>query len=625
VPTLRSLAEVPELALAFAPSVSAREAERTVVGAALAPVDEPPGPDLADRLVRTALDCGWADDARRAARHLGRLAAAKVAALAVPAVAPSSETLPAALVEAAARHGVPLLTVDPEVPWSRVAQVIAEGRLREAREHLAQLEQLLSHAREQGPEDRRIERLLGWLARTVGGRAVVRCGRRDTRPAEAWTLPAAVERAITEIAEGRLHSAAIDDAKLHVRLHAIGRRRPYPVLAVGRTAPFDNRANALVTHAADLLAPLLQVDEAEADRRRLAEVAAALRVAVFQLLMGGEVTLAQRTAEGLARGLLDAENARVYVLEGPAVERDRLALECAAATKGRALVVRCPAYDQHLIILAPLKQTPSASPDGWDTVGNTLRQLVADNPERFLGGSGPFPLSQTAGSYGDATRALAVARLQPARAALYAAESRLAEVLDPRAAAGWAAAVLRPLRTLPLGSQDQMLGTLHLGLEFPATSAGKILGVSRNTVRARLDRAAGLLGLDLAEVRARAVLHLALRAFDGEAPLPDQVDQVDLPDVLAGEGARAWAAELLRRLAEDGRDLRATLLAWLVQNTHVEQTAGRLGLHAQTVREHLRGAERLLQRQLLSGGGGVYEVALAFAVLGELDLPRPSA
>ncbi|WP_145795476.1 helix-turn-helix domain-containing protein [Kitasatospora atroaurantiaca] len=608
------MAEVPELTLAFTPGASEREAERTVVGAALAPAEEPPGPDLADRIVRTALDCGWADDPRRAARHLGRLAAAKVAALAVPATA-----LPAALVEAAGRHGVPLLTVSPDVPWSRVAQVVAEERLRETREHLAQLEQLLGHAREQGPEDRRIERLLGWLARTVGGRAVVRCGRHDSRPAEAWTLPTAVERTTTDIAEGGLRSAAIDDAGLHIRLHAIGRRRPYPVLAVGRTAPFDGRANALVTHAADLLVPLLQVDDGEADRRRLSEVAAALRVAVFQLLMGGEVTLAQRTAEGLAQGLLDAENARVYVLEGPAVERDRLALECAAATKGRALVVRCPAYDQHLIILAPLKQTPSASPDGWDTVGTTLRRLVADNPERFLGGSGPFPLSQTAGSYGDATRALAVARLQPARAALYAAESRLAEVLDPRAAAGWAAAVLRPLSTLPLGSQDQMLGTLHLGLEFPATSAGKILGVSRNTVRARLDRAAGLLGLDLSEVRARAVLHLALRVFDGEAPVPAEVD---LPDVLAGEGARTWAAELLRRLAEDGRDLRATLLAWLVGNTSVEQTAGCLGLHPQTVREHLRSAERLLQRQLLSGGGGVYEVALAFAVLGELALPE---
>ncbi|WP_441248296.1 helix-turn-helix domain-containing protein [Kitasatospora sp. McL0602] len=76
-----------------------------------------------------------------------------------------------------------------------------------------------------------------------------------------------------------------------------------------------------------------------------------------------------------------------------------------------------------------------------------------------------------------------------------------------------------------------------------------------------------------------------------------------------------WAAGLLRRLDEDGRSLRATLLAWLTANTSVERTARRLGLHPQTVRDHLRGAEQLLT------GGGVYEVALAFAAVGELGLP----
>ncbi|MFD0568917.1 hypothetical protein ACFQ0T_06035 [Kitasatospora gansuensis] len=125
---------------------------------------------------------------------------------------------------------------------------------------------------------------------------------------------------------------------------------------------------------------------AAADRERLRTVAAALRVAVFQLLMGGEVTLAQRTAEGLAAGLLDAEHQRVYVLEGPAAERDALALRCTEATGGRALVVRCPAYDQHLIVVAPLRGP--VTEDGWDGVGLTLRDLLADRPDRYLGGSG---------------------------------------------------------------------------------------------------------------------------------------------------------------------------------------------------------------------------------------------
>ncbi|WP_344635709.1 helix-turn-helix domain-containing protein [Kitasatospora cystarginea] len=655
-----------ELSLEFAAGAAERGAGREVVGVALAPGDghHPPGsasreaPDsaevtdvtdvtdvmdfansteLAGRLVRVdPAPGGWAEDGRRAARVVGRFAAARVAAVAVPAERP--EAVPAALAEAAARHGVALLTVAPEVCWARIAQVIGDERLREARERLAELEQLLALAGKHGSPERRAQRLVGWLAQAVGGAVTLTGGPaglgRLGAPATAFSVLAAARQLAGEVAQGRLGSAAIDDGELRIRVTAIGPGRPFPVLAVGRTSPFDARGHALIAHTAALLAPILQLGAARTDVERLDEVAAALRVAVFQLLMGGEVTLAQRTAEGLSPGLLDAETARVYVLEGPAAERDRLARECAAATGGRALVVRCPAYDQHLIIVAPLKSPPGPEPeDGWDKAGAALRALVARHPGRYLGGSAVLPLAQTAGSYGDAARALAVARLQPSRSALYAAESRLTQVLDPAVAARWAGGLLRPLHTLPYASQDQMLGTLHLGLEFPATSAAKILGVSRNTVRARLDRAAGLLGLDLAGLRGRAVLHLALQASSAAGPdqlcgsshRPDPERPVPLANVLAGAGAQAWAEALLRRLTEDTRDLRGTLLTWLTVDTGVERTARLLELHPQTVREHLRSAERLLQRQLLAGGGGLYETALAFAVRGELDLTEPAA
>ncbi|WP_156178953.1 PucR family transcriptional regulator [Saccharothrix sp. ST-888] len=679
-----------ELAMEFVAGTAERGAGRAVVGAACADpasladvagvtdvtdVTESSGvpasgggtevaelAEFAEKLVRIELGPGggWAAEPRGAARVVSRFAAARAAALAVPAERPGE--VPAALAEAAARYGVVLLTVSAGTSWLRIAQVIGEERLRETREQLADLEQLLTLVREQGPPDSRAERLVGWLARTVGG-AVTLTGTRSNpepvaAPAGAPQLLAGARRTAEEVAQGRLASASIDDGGLRIRLTAIGRQRPFPVLAVGRTAPFDARSRALIAHTAELLAPILRLREAGADRDRLDEVAAALRVAVFQLLMGGEVTLAQRTAEGLSRGLLDAETARVYVLEGPAAERDRLAQECAAATEGQALVVRCPAYDQHLIIVAPLKDAGPAVPrrataaagpapgpetgapnrhgnrheNGWDAVGTTLRGFVARHPERCLGGSAALPLAQTAGSYGDAARALAVARLQPDRSALYAAESRLVQALAPDTAAVWAGGLLRPLHALSYASLDQMLGTLHLGLEFPATSAAKILGVSRNTVRARLDRAAGLLGLDLGGLRGRAVLHLALQACsvagpDGlcrTSPSPDPQRPVRLVDVLSGAGARTWSEALLRRLAEDGRDLRGTLLTWLAADASVERTARQLDLHPQTVREHLRSAERLLQRQLLSGGGGVYETALAFAVLGELEFAEPA-
>ncbi|MER5866605.1 helix-turn-helix domain-containing protein [Kitasatospora sp. NPDC002040] len=484
---------------------------------------------------------------------------------------------------------------------------------------MQEVTRLLSHLRGSGPVDRRLERLLDWLGGAVGGTAQL-----TGTPGGARLPPEAAETA-EQLTAGRLRSAALQDGSRHLRLTAIGPEPPYAVLTVARSEPFDGRAGALVTAAVDLIGSLVELRAAAADRERLRTVAAALRVAVFQLLMGGEVTLAQRTSEGLTAGLLDAEQQRVYVLEGPAAERDELALRCTEATAGQALVVRCPAYDQHLIVVAPLRGP--VTEDGWDRVGLALRDFVADRPDRFLGGSGRLPLAQTAGCYGDATRALAVARLQPGRAALYAAESRLAEVLDPRAAAAWADALLRPLHALPLSGRDQLLGTLHLGLEFPATSAAKIIGISRNTVRARLDRAGDLLGLDLTGVRERAVLHLALRMAgrDGAAAAP--VPPVEVPaevltealvEVLTAPPSVEWAGTLLDRLSEDGRELRRTLLGWLRANCGVDLTATALDLHPQTVRDHLRAAERLLQRQLLSGGGGVYEVVLAFTALGEL-------
>ncbi|WP_354637773.1 helix-turn-helix domain-containing protein [Kitasatospora camelliae] len=606
---------------------------REVRGVAVLAAGGRPGSELAGKLVRVEGGDGGT---------VRRLAGVGAAGLAVAGGVPEE------VMEAAERAGLAVLGVAAETDWFRVAQVVADHRVRMAQERVERLEKLLAQARERDAgEDRgdRIERITSWLAGAVGGSVALCGGRPEGSPAGGWTVPPAAERAVRDLAAGRLRAAALDDGELRLQLVAVGRRSPYPVLVVGRREPFDRDAKAVVTHTADLLALLLQVAEAEQGRDRLAEVASSLRLAVFQLLMGGEVTLAQRSAEGLGNRLLDTDSARVYVLEGPAAERDRLAAACAEATEGRALVVRCPAYDQHLIVVAPLSGTdspaggtavertvPGLDPDaGWDEVGAVLLRFVADHPERFLGGSGALPLSQTAGSYGDATRALAIARLTPVRAALYAAESRLVGVLDPLAAGGWAAAVLRPLRELPYSGRDQMLGTLQLGLEFPATSAGRILGVSRNTVRARLDRAAGLIGLDLSEVGARAVLHLALRLDAARGPLaeppggPVDGTAVDAAEVLSGPGGSGWARTLLARLDEDGRDLRTTLLTWLEENTGVERTARRLGLHPQTVREHLRGAELLLCRQLLSGGGGLYEVALAFAAVGALHLPRPEA
>jgi hypothetical protein len=44
-------------------------------------------------------------------------------------------------------------------------------------------------------------------------------------------------------------------------------------------------------------------------------------------------------------------------------------------------------------------------------------------------------------------------------------------------------------------------------------------------------------------------------------------------------------------------------------------------VHAQTVREHVRSAEPVLERQLLAAGTDLYEVVLAHLAVGDLDVP----
>ncbi|MYX41491.1 PucR family transcriptional regulator, partial [Streptomyces sp. SID89] len=94
---------------------------------------------------------------------------------------------------------------------------------------------------------------------------------------------------------------------------------------------------------------------------------------------------------------------------------------------------------------------------------------------------------------------------------------------------------------------------------------------------------------------------------------------------LADAALRTWAHELLGRLASDTRDVRGTLRAWIAAGGNAERAAHRLGVHAQTVREHVRGVEPVLERRLLSGGSDLYEVVLAHLATGDLEPPALEA
>ncbi|MER7513502.1 helix-turn-helix domain-containing protein [Streptomyces lavendulae] len=462
----------------------------------------------------------------------------------------------------------------------------------------ARLKELLRHAHV-GPDgaDVAARRTMDWLARTIGGKAEVLCpGSKDT-VAEA----AAVSR-------GELGSAGISETGSHTRMVPLGGGAPFHVLVVTRARPFDGESAALASCAAIVLGLLLRVAGAEDDRRQREASSLHLRLAVLQLLMGGDVSLAQRTAAGAQPGLLDADQAWMALLEVPVEARGQVARHCEELTAQRALVVPCPAYDNHVIAVVPV-----AEPGAADWIGPALSEYVARQPRVFLGLSGLHPLEQVSAAYEDAYRNLVAARYLPGRRARHTDRMDPVDLLPVAEAARWASDLLQPLEALPVGVRGQLLSTMSLALRFTAVRTAKIMGVSRNTVRSRMERAGELLGADLGDVRVRTTLHVALQLRD--RPTTPGCHGLGLSALIGTDAGRAWARDVLGALDTDGRDLHRTLGVWILANCVAGETAEQLGLHPQTVREHLRSAEILLGRELTAGGADVYELALAFLAL----------
>ncbi|MER8009444.1 helix-turn-helix domain-containing protein [Streptomyces sp. NPDC094149] len=464
------------------------------------------------------------------------------------------------------------------------------------------------------PTGRGVERVVGWLAQAVRGTACLHDG--DGNLLAGVPVPLDTNL-VADITAGRIASAAWGDPGRHLRL--VGVELPHSgtvgVLAVSRTTAFDRRASDIVTHTAQVVALLLRARETNEAAHRLRRAASDLRLAILQLLMVEDTVSARRVAAGLWPGLLDTDTACVYVLEGETEERDHIAEECLDATRERALVVRCPAVDAHVIVVAP-----------HDAAADALRSLTGRWPGLLLGGSAPHSLARTATAYGQAVSALAVARFRPDKQAVYAERTHPERLMDPAVLRAWTATLLEPLDTLAHHTRAELLATSRLGLEFTAVSAAKVLGVSRNTVRARMERVEALLDTDFSDLTARAVVHLALNtqvglADDDRRPDRAETDRARLTDLLAGPALRTWAHDLLARLETDGRDLRRTLRTWIAAGGNAERAAQSLGMHAQTVREHVRSAEPVLERQLLTGGSDLYEVVLAHLALGDLDEP----
>ncbi|MFE2843251.1 helix-turn-helix domain-containing protein [Streptomyces scopuliridis] len=434
---------------------------------------------------------------------------------------------------------------------------------------------------------------------------------------------------LTRLATGRMASAVTEIGAVHLRLEAVGAESPRRVLVLAGPAGLSRRAASLASHTGSVISILHRARAADTALHGYQEKAHQLRVALFMALMAGDPVLARRMTTGAVPALLDCHRIRVHLLRCPPEDRDRLAraYQDSSGYHGRGLMVRCPVYDEHLICLIAEDDGPEdgsgqdpGAPIGPVGLGAALRELVGESPRYALGISGAHPLRATAEAYEQARHALAVAGNAPGRVAGYRGQEPLERLLPRDAAVGWARSFLRPLRSLP----PLTLETTRLAMHFPRSGVAGLLGISRNTVTAHLKRAEDALGVDLREVRSRATVALALAItslYQDAEPVAGGPAVPGAEALFHTRAAATWAEGFLAPLDGAGhRRVRTTLRTWIETNTDAQRTARRLGNSRTTVAAHLRTAERLLNRDLLTTGSGVHDLVYAFGLLGEIPL-----
>ncbi|MGC9539730.1 helix-turn-helix domain-containing protein [Streptomyces sp. UG1] len=418
---------------------------------------------------------------------------------------------------------------------------------------------------------------------------------------------------LTRLSTGHLAAAATQADTLHVRCEALGTHASRPVLVAAARSTLSPESAALISHTGSIITLLRRAGDGERTWRGFQYKARQVRFAVLQALLAGEPALARRMTTGAVPPLLEADRLRVHLLHCPPADRDRIAQahQDPSGYHGSDLMVQCPAFKEHLICLIAdaAGNRDGDGPGGQDRGEEVLRRLVRDNPGYALGVSGPHPLDATAGAYSQAAHALAAARTTPGRVVSYRGQTPLDGVLPHRPALAWARDLLRPLESLPAITVD----VTRFLMSAPRAAVARLLDLSRNTVTAHIRRAEHSLGLDLADVRSRAAVHLALALTSAcTTPEPDgQQPAPTLDDLLRTERAAAWAQTFLRPL---GATQRRTLQAWIDANTDAQQAARHLGISRNTVRAHLRTAEAQLGRDLLTTGAGCHDVVHALHI-----------
>ncbi|MFD3874320.1 PucR family transcriptional regulator [Streptomyces sp. NPDC058623] len=413
-----------------------------------------------------------------AGTYAARLVRAGAAAVGF-GVTPVHGTVPPELVEACARHGLPLLEVPPGTPFTAVGRAVwrlmARARTAELRRVTEAQQSLAAAAARPDP----VPAVLSRLAAALGGRAALLAPAADAagRPSGTAQQPvsagapvgddvrAALEGLAARVAPGSAATATDTLGGTHLAAYAVGGGRTL-VLATGARAPGDHT----IASVGAVLLTLLTAGRPTGDEA----------AALTRLLLDGD------PAAALSPGPWYAVHARGGT--GP---------QALAAALGTALL--------------------DPRPDG---VRLLTDREPAPQPGWRLGVSAAAPPGGLRTAEAQARRALE--RAEAARSPLARhTDPGLSGLVGEAEARAHAAALLAPLSPVLRGTLRGWLAH-HGGWDRTAAA----LGVHRNTVRQRVARCADLLERDLDDPDTRMELWFALRR-EPPAPAGEPADRPD--------------------------------------------------------------------------------------------------
>ncbi|MFD3530541.1 PucR family transcriptional regulator [Streptomyces sp. NPDC058664] len=432
------------------------------------------------------------------ARYVERVVEAGAAALAF-GVTPVYDTVPAELVEACARHGLPLVEVPPRTPFTAVARALwrlmAEARLYELRRVTEAQQSLAAAAARPAP----VPAVLGALASRLAGRAVLFGADGTESVAAGRQVPADAARALRELAgvigprPGGPASAGGEGGGLRLAAYALGGGDGLTLgVATERRGPGDHTiAGVAVVLLSLLTAPHRGADVTVRDGALVRLLLGALPAEVAGALGQGPWTVVHASG---GDGTPFAAASLAAALGTPLVDGGGTAP--GAAGSGRT--------------------APGAAGSGRTTAGAALGAvrllLPAASPVTAqsgwtLGVSAPVEAGELAAADAQAARALRRAEATGAELVRHRAGG-IAALVDPDEATAHARALLAPLSE-PLAETLRVWLSLHGGWDRTAVA----LDLHRNTVRQRIARCAGLLGRDLDDPDVRMELWFALKSL----------------------------------------------------------------------------------------------------------------